>query len=184
MNTDWFESFLSVFQSCKTLIRVCWFKAIAGAWTTSIRMHDGPPWPCIFGCLDARDEMNHYLQCPILWQLVREQIGPVDTITVGDRLCLSAANPPTRQLLRQLALAHLTYHSCRSDKIVVSLMDKYCRSRAENSDFSYSSDCSSCSYSSSSSSSSSDSPDTCPWPIVQSRAVGHCRAGVSFLGPP
>ena len=113
MNANWFESFLSVFHSCKTLIRVCWFKAIAGAWTTSIRMHDGPPWPCIFGCLDARDEMNHYLQCPILWQLVREQIGPVDTITVGDRLCLSAANPPTRQLLRQLALAHLTYHSCR-----------------------------------------------------------------------
>ena len=147
-------------------------------------MHDGPPWPCIFGCQDARDELNHYLLCPVLWQLVREQIGPVDSLTVGDRLCLAAATPPSRLRLRQLALAHLTYHSCRSDKIIISLMDKYCRIYASPnlSPSSSDSDCSS--YSSSSSTSTSNSSDNCPWPIVQSRAVGHCRAGVSLVGLP
>ena len=111
MNRNWFDILLPVLESCKTLLRACWLKAITGACTTSIRMHDGPAWPCFLGCLDARDESNHDLICLTLWQFVREQIGPVDIISVGDRRCVSAANPPTRQLLRQLALAHLTYHS-------------------------------------------------------------------------
>ena len=104
MNRNWFDVSLPVLRSCKILLRVCWFKAIADAWITSIRMHDGPPWPCIYGYQDARDELNHYLICFVLWQFVREQIGPVDAISVGDRLCLFAANLPTRQLLRQFAL--------------------------------------------------------------------------------
>ena len=82
MNRDWFDTLLSVFESCRVLLRVCWFKAITGAWTTSIRMHDGPPWPCMFGCQDDRDEVNHYFNCLILWQVVREQVGHVDPISV------------------------------------------------------------------------------------------------------
>ena len=176
MNRCWFEELLPILHSCKILLRVCWLKAITGAWTTSIRMHDGPPWPCIFGCLDARDEFNHYMLCPILWQLVREQIGPVDIISVGDRLCLSAACPPSRQLLRQLALAHLTYHSCRKDKVIITLMNDLAH---HNLDIATSS--SSSSYSSCSSSSTSSDFNEHPWPIVQSRAVGFCRAGSSFI---
>ena len=176
MNRCWFEDLLPVLHSCKILLRVCWLKAITGAWTTSIRMHDGPPWPCIFGCLDARDEFNHYMLCPILWQLVREQIGPVDTISVGDRLCLSAACPPSRQLLRQLALAHLTYHSCRKDKVIITLMNDLAEFKVNNASSSSCSDYSSCS-----SSSSSSEVNHQPWPIVQSRALGFCRAGSSLI---
>ena len=113
----------------------------------------------------------------ILWQFVREQIGPVDTISVGDRLCLSAACPPSRQLLRQLALAHLTYHSCRKDKVIITLMNDLAH---QNSNIATSSSSSS-SYSSCSSSSSSSDFNPHPWPIVQSRAVGFCRAGSSLI---
>ena len=139
-------------------------------------MHDGPGWPCIFGCLDSRDEFNHYMICPILWRLVREQIGPVDIISVGDRLCLSAACPPSRQLLRQLALAHLTYHSCRKDKVIITLMNDLAEFNSNNATSSSCSDYSSCS-----SSSSSSEINLQPWPIVQSRAHGYCRAGSSLI---
>jgi len=176
MSINWYDSLLFVFKDCKVLLRVCWFKAITGAWTTSTRMHDGPCWPCIFGCLDARDEINHYLLCPILWQLVREQVGPVDTISVGERLCLVN---PSRQKLRQLALAHICYHNCRNDNVVISLMTDFCKHNSCISTSSSSSSNSSCS-----STSSSSDHETNPWPIVQQRAVGFCRAGVSIIGPP
>ena len=129
-----------------------------------------------FCCLDSRDEFNHYMICPILWQLVREQIGPVDIISVGDRLCLSAACPPSRQLLRQLALAHLTYHSCRKDKVIITLMNDLAQFNLNNAMSSSCSDYSSCS-----SSSSSSEINEQPWPIVQSRALGYCRAGSSLI---
>ena len=177
MSNNWYESLNNVFKTCKILLRVCWLKCIAGAWTTSARMHDGPLWPCIFGCPDAKDEVKHYFLCPILWQLSREQIGQEDDISIGERLCLQN---PTKQKLRHLALCHITYHSCKNDHVIKALMNDFCR-RLDSS----SSACSSGDSSTSSSSSSSSSHhDVNPWPIVQDRAVGFCRAGVSIIGPP
>ena len=114
--------------------------------------------------------------CPILWQLVREQVGPVDTITVGERLGLVN---PSRQKLRQLALAHICYHNCRKDNVVISLMIDFCKHNSCTTTSSSSSSNSSCS-----STSSSSDHETNPWPIVQQRAVGFCRAGESIIGPP
>ena len=124
MASNWYESLNNVFKTCKILLIVCWLKCIAGAWTTTARMHDGPLWPCIFGCPDAKDEVKHYFLCPILWQLSREQIGQEEDITIGERLCLQN---PTRQKLRHLALCHITYHSCRNDQVIKSLMNDFCR---------------------------------------------------------
>ena len=174
MRTDLFDSLLNVFQPCKVLLRVCWLKSIAGAWTTSARMHDGPLWPCIFGCPDAQDAVSHYFLCPVLWQLAREQLGFEEAITIGERLCLQN---PCRQKLRHLALCHITYHSCRNDSVIKSLMNDFCRHNESSSS-------SSSSEYSSSSSSSSSIINVFPWPIVQDRAVGFCRAGVSIIGPP
>merc|ERR1712086_729970 len=124
--------------------------------------------------MGAQDTVNHYFLCPVLWQLAREQFGFEEAITIGERLCLQN---PCKQKLRHLALCPITYHSCRNDSVIKSLMNDVCRLNDS------SSSSSSCEYSSSSSSSSSII-NSSPWPIVQGRAVGFCRAGVSIIGPP
>jgi len=178
MSSDWYNNLLEVFQDCKVLLRMSWLKAITGGWTTTIRMHELYKWPCIFGCNDSRDEFNHYLLCPVLWQLVREQIGTEEALTREERLCLQR---PSRQKLRHLALCHFTYHSCKNDSVISSLMNNFCRHNA----YSSSSSSSGSSSSASTSSSSSESLDVeIPWRTVQDRAVGYCRAGVSIIGPP
>ena len=97
MSKDWYNNLLEVFQNCKVLLRMSWFKAITGGWTTPIRMHENYRRPCILGCRDARDEFHHYLLCPVLWQLAREQIGPEEAFSREERLCLQC---PSRHKLR------------------------------------------------------------------------------------
>ena len=123
MSPDWYYHLLEIFNFCDVFLRVCWFKAIMGAWTTSARMHDGPLGPCIFGCSDAQDVIGHYFLCHVLRQLVSEQIGHENAIAIGQRLCLQN---PSRQNLRHLALSHYTYHCCRNHVVIKSLLNDLC----------------------------------------------------------
>ena len=89
-------------------------KTIAGAWCTTVRLHPTIVWSCIFGCHDERDDLSHYLVCPVMWQLVREHVpGHETSITIRSRLCLE---DPTLCKLRALAFAHLLYHTCIHDQ--------------------------------------------------------------------
>ena len=91
---------------------MCWLKAVGGGWTSSIRMHEAVLLPCIFGCLDCRDEYRHYLTCPILWQLAKEALNLMETsFAVGDRLCLTEVNI---NRVRLLGYCHSLYHHIRS----------------------------------------------------------------------
>jgi len=45
-------------------------KTWANAWVTSHRMHEPLLLPCIFGCPECRDELDHYLCCDPLWTAV------------------------------------------------------------------------------------------------------------------
>ena len=49
----------------------CW----TNAWASSFRYHEVNLLPCLFGCKDCRDELNHYLQCPHLFALWRFLAG-------------------------------------------------------------------------------------------------------------
>jgi hypothetical protein len=109
---SWFKSLTAVLDQCKCFLRFCWLRAIAGAWCTTVRMHEETIWPCIFGCTDVRDEFGHYILCPILWQIVSEVLGHSLSIEVDERLCLK--NPSIRKL-QALACAHVVYHSCKND---------------------------------------------------------------------
>ena len=112
LRTSWFTDLNRLLEVSCLFLRVCWLKAIAGAWCTSVRLHTAIQWPCIFGC-DARDELVHYLVCPILWQFARETLRlPEPSLLIEARLALVE---PSIDKLRALAFVHTLYHSCRND---------------------------------------------------------------------
>ena len=42
-------------------------KTWLNAWSTSSRLHSQPILPCLFGCTNACDSLDHYISCPALW---------------------------------------------------------------------------------------------------------------------
>jgi len=110
---DWFPKLEELFKSVNSFLRMCWLKAIGGAWTTTARMPEPVKWPCVFGCLDCRDEIRHYMQCPVLWQLAREALSISEQqFTLGHRLCFIDCSVDK---LRLLAYTHLLYHTIKND---------------------------------------------------------------------
>ena len=113
----WFQELREVFIDCKLFLRVCWLKAIAGAWCTTVRLHPGFVLPCIFGCTDCKDELLHYLVCPILWQFPREFLNYSEpSLSIASRLCLVF---PSKDKLKALAFVHTLYHSCKNDFVCI-----------------------------------------------------------------
>ena len=113
MQVDWFPKLEELFKSTNSFLRMCWLKAIAGAWTTTTRMHETVIWPCVFGCVDCQDEIRHYLHCPVLWQLAREALSiNEDHFSIGHRLCFIECSVDK---LRLLAYSHILYHSVKND---------------------------------------------------------------------
>ena len=89
------------------------FSSVCVGWTTSSRMHETVILPCIFGCIDCKDEFRHYMICPIIWQLAKEALDIRESyFDVGHRLCLSSAN---LNKLKLLGYCNLLYHSLRKD---------------------------------------------------------------------
>ena len=114
MQDDWFPKFKELFKGVSSFLRMCWLKAIGGAWTTTWRMHEPIKWPCIFGCTDCLDEIQHYLFCPILWQLGREALSISEHhFCLGHRLCFIDCS---LDKLRLLAYVHLLYHALKNDR--------------------------------------------------------------------
>ena len=108
---DWLAKIRASFANTNSYLSMCWFKAIGGGWTTSVRMHESISLPCVFGCLDCFDEFKHYLVCPILWQLAKEGLGLMETsFEIEHRLCLREVNI---NRLRLLGYCHTLYHLIR-----------------------------------------------------------------------
>jgi len=108
---NWLAKIRASFASTNSYLSMCWFKAIGGGWTTSIRMHESILLPCVFGCLDCVDDFRHYLTCPILWQLAKEGLGLMETsFEIEHRLCLREVNV---NRLRLLGYCHSLYHHIR-----------------------------------------------------------------------
>ena len=112
LRRDWFFVLLPILESVKIFLRVCWLKTICGGWCTTYRMNENIKWPCIFGCTDSKDELRHYLMCPILWQYASENLGGVASVFMEGRLCLV---DPSKESLRALAFVHSLYHCCKND---------------------------------------------------------------------
>ena len=97
--SNWPLPLLVSLSAVRGFVRVCWLKAIAGAWCTSYRMHEQIKLCCVLGCVDQEDKFQHYLICPALWHIAADLLKIPAPIGVGDRLCLTSANPDNLKLL-------------------------------------------------------------------------------------
>ena len=75
-------------------------KAFTNSWVTSHRFHEEVRLPCIFGCEDGQDSLNHYLTCDPLWSIVCS--------CAGTRVELLGDTP-----VQRLGLARRSYHAIR-----------------------------------------------------------------------
>ena len=115
----WWPGLSSVLLSVSPYLKTCWLKTIGGGWCTGVRLSSASDRSCIFGCLDSRDEVCHYLTCPILWQFANETSRiREDSIFFLNRICIIA---PTSEKLKALAFCHSLYHSCVNDPVCISV---------------------------------------------------------------
>jgi len=111
-SVSWFSVLECQLSRCPLFVRVCWLKAICGAWCTSWRLHTGANYRCVFGC-DAEDKFSHYISCPVLWLFPSGHLGlREESLAVEARLCLVE---PSLAKLRALAFVHTLYHSVMHD---------------------------------------------------------------------
>ena len=110
---------MGVLCNCDVHTRLCWLKALAGAWCTSARFAGAPAkhhettLPCVFGCIDCVDEITHYLVCPVLLVFARETLSlQADSPFVSERLCLLH---PCMNKLELLVFCHTLHHAVRND---------------------------------------------------------------------
>ena len=111
VSPSWLGHLSESLNQVKAYVRLCWLKTVAGGWCTTYRMHEDVKWPCVFGCCDSKDDLQHYLICPALWQYPLPFVGVIDSIFIGERLCLS---DPSIRKLRAIAIVHAVYHSCKN----------------------------------------------------------------------
>ena len=115
---SWFDGISSLLDVTPIFHRMCWLKTIAGAWCTSVRLSTYEGRGCCFGCIDTRDELVHYLQCPILWHFACAALSEHEfSICIFERLGILN---PTLPKLRLLAFCHALYHSVINDPVCVN----------------------------------------------------------------
>ena len=62
----WFHYVNYISINVPTFRKLCWLKNIAGAWFMGVTLYSVEGRGCVFGWGDARDELCHYLRCPML----------------------------------------------------------------------------------------------------------------------
>jgi len=61
--------FINGFRKCPSSCQTSIFKTLINSWATTYRFNENNKLPCIFGCTDAKDELQHYLCCPPMWTI-------------------------------------------------------------------------------------------------------------------
>lgn len=89
---------------------MCVLKTWLNGWTTSHRMHEPFLRSCIFGCVDAHDDLCHYVQCEALWTAVGNASG-VFSSSLAERIGVTEATSAT---FHNIVVAFTTYHMCKN----------------------------------------------------------------------
>ena len=110
--TDWLAARL---KGVGPRIAMCVLKSWANAWTTSLRMQEARELPCIFGCPDCVDDLEHYINCDPLWTVVIScSSGLSELLHAGPHtkfgLCLDDS---TIAWWRMLSIAFSCYHAIK-----------------------------------------------------------------------
>ncbi len=98
VNSRWFSQLSSILEECKPHMKMCLWKTLAGAWTTSWRMHESHKFGCLFGCKEEHDDIRHYIVCAPLWHLTGEVLGSPPPVSLAERMCID--KPSVQGVLR------------------------------------------------------------------------------------
>ena len=101
---------------------MCVVKTILNSWATSHRYHEKVLLLCIMGCKNRRDELEHYMRCPVLWRIVAESTRAPVCNTCAGRMGFSSELAPESNIgsgqlklhLKQLGIAYTVYHTLRN----------------------------------------------------------------------
>ena len=96
-------------------------KTWVNSWATSRRYHEDTLFPCLLGCEGCQDDLFHYMECPMLWNIIRHHFPNLylsQTIH-GMGFCLSDLPnfPPPELLFDVLASLFHGYHSVKSVRV-------------------------------------------------------------------
>ena len=103
VSPNWSGHFPHFLNQVKAYVRLCWLKTISGGWCKIHRMHEDVMRPCIFGCPDSEDDLQHHLICPVLWQLTLPSAGMIESIFNGEHLCICDPTPQFAGCMQSLS---------------------------------------------------------------------------------
>jgi hypothetical protein len=84
-------------------------KTWCNGWATSNRYHEDIRLPCLLGCQNQSDVLEHYLQCPhlfALWKFMMPEVHDLPLVRWG---LINSCN----EKFKQIACIHAGYHAVR-----------------------------------------------------------------------
>ena len=111
--TDMWDLLRSDIRKSPSPTQTCFLKTVINSWATSYRYGEVLLLPCILGCKEEKDELQHYLMCPSLWTLAVSACGlpsPFLSRPPLERLCIINRSPAS---LRLLSVVFRAYHALR-----------------------------------------------------------------------
>ena len=106
-NPDSLAPALLIVKSLKPHVAVQVIKTWSNAWATTHRFHEARRLPCLFGCSDALDSLNHYAFCPFI-RSVTERLGCNHSNTPS---CMLGLENPSIIGMKGVAATFYVYHS-------------------------------------------------------------------------
>ena len=113
---DRVDALLAIARKCRPHFAMCLIKTLSNSWCTSRRFHETNRLPCVFGCPDCIDTLEHYLCCGALWGIVHWITGSPPHPLLCGRLGLLTPSP--RAVLHVFFAFH-TYHAVKVGHRVV-----------------------------------------------------------------
>ena len=111
-NPDSLAPALLIVKSLKPHIAVQVIKTWSNAWATTHRFHQARRLPCLFGCLDAPDCLNHYAFCPFVINVMEQTAGTVlSRMPSHTPACMLGLENPCRTGMKGVAATFYAYHS-------------------------------------------------------------------------
>ena len=96
-------------------LAMIFIKTLSNSWCTTEWSHETVRLPCVFGCLDCKDNLSHYLKCEPFWTIIISSLNMHQSwlqCTPAAKLCLTHISP---QNLFLMGIAFKTYHALRID---------------------------------------------------------------------
>ena len=99
---------LLVVKSLKPHVAVQVLKTWSNAWATSHRFHESRRLPCLFGCHNKPESLNHYAFCPYIKSTVEQHNSVCNELSAE---CLLGLSDPSIIRLKRVAAMFYAYHA-------------------------------------------------------------------------